>query len=273
MPVLRIKSAKPSYISVFISFLVFLLLSFQLLPVFAQSSFEKTKEDYSIQLKKYNLARNDYLTKKANYSAFQTATAKKEAFESTKIYLTETNFLLANKLLVVREFGNTVDWSNSSFSRDEVFTLLDEETNYLQNNWANIQKTTSLEQLPPLALEMETRLETSILPKVDKSIGTYEIAKTESAHKKFKTLSETVSNFVNPRATDDNRAIVHNWQSEISDIDAIIMANIGEAKEELAKIRLERKSTRVNDVITATKKAKEELKRSLSLFDEILRII
>ena len=241
--------------------------------VYSQTPFEKTKEDYSIQLKKYNEARNDYLTKKASFEAFQTATAKKEVFESTKNYLVETNFLLADKLNVLKEFGNTINWQNSTFNKEAMFTLLDEETNYLQNNWSDIQKTTALEQLPPIAEELKIRLDKSLLPKADKVIGTYEVAKTQSAHTNFKNLAQSVSNFINPRATSENTAIIHNWQTEIDNVNAAVNTNISEAKAELDKIQLDRKSSRVNKVFQLTKSAKDELKRSLNLFEEILRII
>ena len=256
--------------------LICLLLSIvsgQLSVVLSQTPFEKAKEDYSIQLKKYNEARSDYLTKKTSYQTFQTATAKKEAFESTKNYLVETNFLLADKLNVLKELGNTISWQNSGFSKDDMFNRLDEETNYLQNNWSDIQKTTALEQLPPIAEELKIRMDKSLLPKADKVIGTYEIAKTQSAHANFKNLAQSVSNFANSRATDENSAIVHNWQTEIDNVNAAVDTNISEAKGELDKIQLDRKSSRVNRVFQLTKSAKDELKRSLNLFEEILRII
>ena len=269
---LKLKARRFVYFSIFI----IMLLAFSIkhpVNVYSQTPFEKTKEDYSIQLKKYNEARNDYLTKKASFEAFQTATAKKEVFESTKNYLVETNFLLADKLNVLKEFGNTINWQNSTFSREDMFNLLDEETNYLQNNWSDIQKTTALEQLPPIAEELKIRLDTSLLPKADKVIGTYEIAKTQSAHANFKNLAQSVSNFINPRATSENTAIIHNWQTEIDNVNAAVNTNISEAKAELDKIQLDRKSSRVNKVFQLTKSAKDELKRSLNLFEEILRII
>ncbi len=269
---LKLKARRFVYFSIFI----IMLLAFSIkhsANIYSQTSFEKTKEEYSIQLKKYNEARNDYLTKKASYEAFQTATAKKEAFESTKNYLVETNFLLANKLHVVKEFGNTINWQNSTFSRGDMFNLLDGETNYLQNNWSDIQKTTALEQLPPIAAELKIRLDTSLLPKADKVIGTYEIAKTQSVHANFKNLAQAVSNFVNPRATGENTPIVHNWQTEIDNVNAAVDTNINDAKTELDKIQLDRKSSRVNRVFQLTKSAKDELRRSLNLFEEILRII
>ena len=269
---LKLKARRFVYFSIFI----IMLLAFSIkhpVNVYSQTPFEKTKEDYSIQLKKYNEARNDYLTKKASFEAFQTATAKKEVFESTKNYLVETNFLLADKLNVLKEFGNTINWQNSTFNKEAMFTLLDEETNYLQNNWSDIQKTTALEQLPPIAEELKIRLDKSLLPKADKVIGTYEVAKTQSAHTNFKNLSQSVSNFINPRATSENTAIIHNWQTEIDNVNAAVNTNISEAKAELDKIQLDRKSSRVNKVFQLTKSAKDELKRSLNLFEEILRII
>ena len=269
---LKLKARRFVYFSIFI----IMLLAFSIkhpVNVYSQTPFEKTKEDYSIQLKKYNEARNDYLTKKASFEAFQTATAKKEVFESTKNYLVETNFLLADKLNVLKEFGNTINWQNSTFNKEAMFTLLDEETNYLQNNWSDIQKTTALEQLPPIAEELKIRLDKSLLPKADKVIGTYEVAKTQSAHTNFKNLAQSVSNFINPRATSENTAIIHNWQTEIDNVNAAVNTNISEAKAELDKIQLDRKSSRVNRVFQLTKSAKDELKRSLNLFEEILRII
>ena len=269
---LKLKARRFVYFSIFI----IMLLAFSIkhpVNVYSQTPFEKTKEDYSIQLKKYNEARNDYLTKKASFEAFQTATAKKEVFESTKNYLVETNFLLADKLNVLKEFGNTINWQNSTFNKEAMFTLLDEETNYLQNNWSDIQKTTALEQLPPIAEELKIRLDKSLLPKADKVIGTYEVAKTQSAHTNFKNLAQSVSNFINPRATSENTAIVHNWQTEIDNVNAAVNTNISEAKDELDKIKLDRKSSRVNRIFQLTKSAKDELKRSLNLFEEILRII
>ena len=271
------KSLKPKAKRlVYFSIFIIMLLAFSIkhsANTYGQTPFEKTKEEYSIQLKKYNLARNNYLTKKANYEAFKTATAKKETFESTKSYLIEINFLLADKLRLVKEYGNSIDWENSNYNKNELLTLLDEELSYLQNHWADVDKTTALEQLPPLAQELKDRLNTTIVAKTDKNIGAYELVSTERAHANSNSLTQQIKSYINPLSNDNNRAIINNWDSEIDSVNQNIQLDIDKAKLEFEKISIERKSSRVNNVIEATKGARAELEKSLDLYREILRII
>lgn len=239
-----------------------------------QTPYEKAKADYLTQLKKYNDAHNSYITAKTNYKAFQTAAAKKEAFEKTKIYLFETNFLLVNKLLVIKTFGEGINWDKSEYSKDELFKYLDEEIDFLQDNYPEIQQTTSLEQLPPLADILNTRLENNILPKADKAIATFEIVKTDYSHKNFQSLYGKVKDFASSRIIESNKAILSNWQSEMDRIDESVKINLEQSKVSLEKIRLDEKSNSAkNNVLKQTNTAKSELTKSLNLFEEILRFI
>src|SRR4030043_2286969 len=77
-------------------FLLFFVISFQLSTINSQSPYEKAKADYLVQLKNYNQSKDAYITAKSNYLKFKTAVSKKEAFEKTKDYLINTNFLMVS---------------------------------------------------------------------------------------------------------------------------------------------------------------------------------
>ncbi len=256
-----------------IVFLFLLLITYHLSLVSAQTPYEKAKNDYSAQIKKYNEAKDNYITTKSNYAAFKTATAKTDAYIKTKDYLVQSNFLIADYLFVIKEFGNQINWSSSTYDRGGIFKTLDDEVNYLQENWRQIQSTSTLEDLPARADELSGHLENSTNPAVNKAMATFEVVKIQYILNNFNQLSQKLINFASPRIKADSRSIINNWQSEIDGIKKETETNLNQAKTDLEKVELAKPNKSQTDrVLESTKKAKDELSKSQDLFKEILRI-
>ena len=259
-----------------ISVILVILLTVNRQPptVFAQSPLEKAQNDYSSQLQKYNQAKENYITAKANYNAFKTAASKNDAFVKTRDYLTQTNFLITNYLLVVKEYANQLNWESSSFKKDDTFKPIDDEVNYLQDNWHQFQKTTTLEDLPILANDLSKHLENSTNPITNKTLATYEVVKTEYLVNNFNQLSQKLIDFANTKVKENNRSIVNNWLSEINIIKRETDAHIIQSKADLEKVITDSPNQyQIDQVIQNTKLTQDELLKSRDLFKEILRII
>jgi len=262
-----------------IFFLIFFFLISSLIPhhpalLFAQTPLEKVKNDYSVQIKKYNQAKEDYITAKSNYAAFNTAASKADAFLKTKEYLVQTNFLIANYLLVIKESSNQISWENLIYNKDTALKPIDEEINYLQENWRQIEKTSKLEDLPPIATQLSAHLENSTKPITNKVLTTYEVIKSEQAINRFNQISQKLKSFIEPRISEGNRSIVNNWQSEIDRIKKETEANMALAKLDFETFVVDRPNDYQKEkVLQSTKLISQELSKSKTLFNEILRII
>ena len=272
------KSLIANYIA--ISLILIALLTFSLLITnhssltFAQSPLEKAQNDYSSQLKKYNQAKESYITAKANYNAFKTATSKNDAFIKTKDYLTQTNFLITNYLFVVKEYANQLHWESSSFNKNDTFKPIDDEVIYLEDNWHQFQKTSTLEDLPNLANDLSKHLENSTNPIANKALATYEVVKAQYLVNSFNQLSQKLIDFANMKVKDNNRSIVNNWLSEINIIKRETDAHLTQSKADLEKVITNSPNQyQTNQVISNTKLTQNELIKSQNLFKEILRII
>ncbi len=242
--------------------------------IYSQTQYEKAKSDYSAQLKKYNEAKDAYVTAKSNYSAFKTATAKTDAFIKTKEYLTQANFLLVNYLFVAKEFGNQIHWENSNFSKEATLKPIDDEVNFLQDNWRKIQAASKLEDLPPTADELSKHLDNSTVPVVNRVGAIFEVVKIEYMLVSFNQVSQKLIGFVTPRIKADSKPIINNWQSEIDVIKKAVDTHLSLAKSDLEKVKADGPNgSQVNKVLESTDLAKAELLKSRNLFEEILRII
>ncbi len=262
-------------IRLLIFFLILSLVTCHLSLVSAQQSpLDEAKASYTAQLTKYNNAKEDYVTAKANYASFQTASAKGEAFTKTKEYLSQVDHLLIVYMQLVKEYGENTRWQNVSFDKSQTDGILADQINIIQAHKQELDNTQTLEELPPLAKELKDKLDNSTIPKINKIIVTFDIAQTEYVFSRFVDVSQTTNDLVQKRIGPANYTLLLNWQSEIADIKDKTATNLSLAKQSYQKIREDKNNPyQIQQTDQITQRAKVELKRSKNLFEEMLRVI
>lgn len=239
-----------------------------------QSPLNEAKANYTAQLTKYNIANENYITAKSNYISFQTASAKGEAFTKTKEYLSQVDELLLVYMRLVEEYGENSKWQNASFDKSTLDGVLDEQIILIEDHKNQVQQTETLEQLPPLAKGLKEQLDNSTIPKINKIIVTFDIAQTEYVFSRFGDVSQSTSDFVQTRINPANNTLFLNWQSEIADIKDKTANNLDLAKQNHQKIKEDKNNSfQIKQTNQIIQRAKDELKRSKNLFEEMLRVI
>lgn len=255
--------------------LTLIILHLSLITSLAQATpLEQAKSNYIQSLTKFNRAKEAHVTAKSNYSTFQTATAKAEAFTKTKEYMLAADDLLLIYLALVTAYGNESGWQSPTFDQVAQNSTISQEIEFINAHRAGAESTETLEQLPPLAAELKDHLDNSTKPKIGKIVTAYDIAQTESTFANFKDTSLTLNNLVEKRISADNHTLLLNWQSEINDIREKTETNLALAKSNYTKIKEDRNNiTQIKQTEKVTTAAKDELKRSRSLFEEMTKIL
>ena len=275
--VFLLNQAKKHKLSIVLSVLL-VVLSLQLKPALAQQTqtpVEKAKSDYNFQIAKYNDSHESYITAKESYLSFKTAVAKTNAFTQTKTYLGQTGQLYLSFFSLLQEHVNSIKWTNLSSFNQDASNILNEESAYFREFNQRVESTKTLEELPPLADELQAHIRNDTEPKMNKVLAILEIGQTDASLSEFNTLSNILDRIVLFKLrSGEAQSVLANWSSEIKSIRDITQSNIDKAKEEIAA-RPQTTYTkgdldRVTDQTTA---AKEELKRSEPLLREAARII
>jgi len=241
---------------------------------FAQTPLDQAKKDYTEKTSDLSNTKNAYITAKSTYQAFGTATAKAEAFAKTKEYLISVDRLLLSYLALVSEYGSETRWQSSSFNKAATDQVITDQITFMQDHLEKVQNTQTLEELPPLSLDLKTRLDKDTRPKINKVAETYDIAQTESIFGSFINVSQLLNEFVEKRITAQNHTLLINWQSEINDIREKTLTNLSLSKESYKKIKDDSfNSHQIKQTDEILERAKIELKRSKSLFEEMTKII
>ena len=278
------REAGKSLIGIFAALLIFFsLFTFHLLAlslpngslISAQTTpLEQAKSNYILSLTKFNKAKEEYITAKSNYTAFQTATSKGDAFSKTKEYLLSGDDLLLVYLALVSAYGNESVWQSTSFDKIAQDNTILDETAFITNHRAITDSSQTLEQLPPLAQELKKQLENSTKPKIGKIIVAYDISQTEYTFESFRDTTQTLNDLVEKRISPENHTLLLNWQSEINDIREKTETNLSLAIVSYTKIKEDKNnSTQIKQTDKITQIAKDELKRSRNLFEEMTKIL
>ena len=240
----------------------------------AQAPLDQAKKDYTEKTSDLSNAKNAYITAKSTYQAFGTATAKTEAFAKTKDYLISVDRLLLSYLALVSEYGSETRWQSSSFDKALSDQVIADQITLIQDHLKKVQNTQTLEELPPLSLDLRTQLDKVTRPKINKVVETYDIAQTESIFGSFINVSQLLNEFVEKRITAQNHTLLINWQSEINDIREKTQTNLSLSKVSYQKIKDDSyNSHQIKQTDEILERAKTELKRSKSLFEEMTKII
>lgn len=245
-------------------------------PVFAQQTpLEKAQSDYIFQYTKYRDAQEKYTSAKAAYESFKTATAKNDAYNKTKDYLTQIDKLYITYIALVQENGNAINFTAHGDDKNKVGEILKNETDYFSENTKKIEKTKTLEELPPIAQEVKEHIDADLAPRVNKVLATYEVVEVEAALDDFNALSRILDRVVVFKLrAGETKSILNNWSSEIKDIGAKTEESTQKARDALKQIEDDRASSgQLNNISELAQAAKDELKRSQLLFEEVVRII
>ncbi len=255
--------------------LVSSLITYHLSLTFAQTPLEKAQQDYTFQFTKYREAQEKYLTAKAAYLSFQTATAKNDAFLKTKDFLSQADNLYLSYIALVTEYGNSIDWQKTSLSKDKINALEETEVSYFQTHQKQISQTTTLEELPPLTQELKNHIEKSLSLRINKILATFEVAETESTFNEFSELSQAVKNKIASQSRPEKtNSILMNWISEIENIrkNTEVLKNQSIEKfNQKSEDTLEQSN--LEEITKFTQEAKSQLKKSKPLFEEVSRIL
>lgn len=254
--------------------LSFLLFASTLTPfVFGKTSLENARDDYTFQFAKYQEARTNYLQDKASYEKFKTAISKNEAFVSTKDYLLQVSKLYSSYLLLVKERGNEINWSGVQDLHDKTLKLIEEEQNFLTDYTNKINSAQTLEELTALAIELSDQNKNQTLPKLYKILSLYEITEAKATLHYLDTTSQDVEAYLSKNPP-SNQSVIANWRTEIANIKSTANSFIQRADQTLAKTAENTaKPNEFAEISQRTNSAKDNLKRSKNLFQEILRLL
>ncbi|MDP2632518.1 MAG: hypothetical protein Q8P25_02220, partial [Candidatus Curtissbacteria bacterium] len=231
--------------------------------------------DYTFQFTKYRDAQEKYVSSKSAYESFKTATAKNDAFIKTKDYLSQINKLYVTYIALVQENGNSINFTSYGDDKNKADSILKSESGYFNEQNKKVAQTKTLEELPPIAAEINTHVKDDLTPKVDQVLSIYEVVQTEAALDDFKSLSRILDRVVVFKLrAGETKSILNNWSSEIRDIQAKTEQSALKVREALAQIPDDRATnSQLNEISEIAKSAKNELKRSQPLFEEVVRII
>ena len=275
MPIL-ITKLKFKFISTSLISLTLLLFTINhlLFTASAETSLERAQSDYTFQYTKYRDAQERYQIAKSQFETFKTAVAKGEAATKTKEYLAQIDNVYIAYLLLTKEHGNFIDWGREEPQKAGIFQLLESEIVFFQDHTKQIEATQTLEELIILAENTKDHIENVLLPKINKTLATYEVVETVSAYDKFVELADKIDVLVNDRIAKEPNPFLANWTSEIKDIKEKATVPLNLAKDQLSQVRTEIASQGDLETISfQAKKSKEELKKSQALFEEALRIL
>ncbi len=240
-----------------------------------QQRLAKAQEDYSYQFSKYEDCHNQYINNRSAYIAFQTTTAKNNAFLTTKDCLTKIYDVYIAYIRYIKEQGNAFNWSKDDTEKNVIFKTLDDEITYFQNTQPNVGNLQTLEDTIPYASELKTHITKTTYLIIQKALATYEVAESEAALENFTNLSAKIRSFVTTRI-DQNQysSFLANWDSEIADIKSHSENYNSQARQALTTFNpILSDSGSIDSVSSFTKKTKAELLRSKAIFAEILKLI
>lgn len=254
----------------------FFFISSLLFPAVAQQTpLERAQSDYNFQFTTYRDSQDEYTKAKATYLSFKTAVSKNDAFVATKDYLIQIDQLYLAFIALTEEHGNTINWSKSTISKDETTKTLKEEKTYLADHKQKVQNTKTLEELPPLADELEAHIKNPLELKVNKTLASFEVVEAETVFEEFNSLSRILDRIVLFKLrAGETKSILANWASEVKDIRDKTTEKLNGAKDQLANHQQSTINSGDLDRITdMSQEAKDELKRSKPLFEELIRIL
>lgn len=240
----------------------------------AQESLDKARQDYSFQFSKYREIQKDYQSAKSQYESFKTATSKNEAFLKTKDYLGQIDNLLIAYVLLINENGQRVNWQSNAKARDSIANSFQAEISYFEDHKQKVQKVSTLEELPPLAKELNEHLSQITFLKVYRTLASYEYTHAKSTFSEFNKIFSSLDEYISINYPQQNNTVISNWRSEIRNIGEKTKTNLDLAEEKYSKTKLDTANKdEYKEISLYSTKAAQELKKTKILFDEILRIL
>ncbi|OGD88569.1 hypothetical protein A2693_03645 [Candidatus Curtissbacteria bacterium RIFCSPHIGHO2_01_FULL_40_12] len=272
MPQSKVSSIKYFVLSIVFSFLILSVIA--IIPAFAQESLEKARADYSFQFSKYREIQKEYQSAKSQYESFKTATSKNEAFLKTKDYQAQIDNLLIAYVLFVNEAGSKVNWQSNAPDRNKITESFEAENSYFKDHREKVQKAQTLEELPPLAKELNEHLNKITFLKIYRALSVYELTHVNSTFDNFNKIYNSLNEYISGKNSGQSNSVISNWQSEMTSITMQAETNFVRAQKKYSQIKQETASKgEYQEISLYSTKTSQELKKTKILFDEILRIL
>ncbi|OGD95609.1 hypothetical protein A3F02_03080 [Candidatus Curtissbacteria bacterium RIFCSPHIGHO2_12_FULL_38_9b] len=252
----------------------FLVPIYQKSNLFSQNQFENAKKDYAFHFLKYNDQRQKLSQANSSYNTFKTVAAKNDLFIATRDYLLQINNLYIAYINTVIEYSNEINWSKLSEKRAHINQKLESEKQYFRTHQPNIQNVTTLEELPPLSDDLRKYIEEQTKPAIYMAFITYEMANIQSTDEEFEQLLALVKTQLNLKLQSGENTTISNWFSEINSIQQTSNTYLDGANakfENLDESVVNRRN--LNEILQDTSTTKNELKKSINLFEEVLQIL
>ncbi len=178
----------------------------------------QAQESYAYQVTKYIELKDKYQTAKSTFLTFKTATAKNDAFQKTKDYLKQIDNVYKAYLLLVEERTNTISWDYASTPREGLLQKIKDEITYFDNNQKDIDASQALEDLPQLAKNIQSHVETTTLKIAFDTLAATDLAQIEEANALFHSDYKLVDDFASPKTK--SRELYNNWKTELDKMQA-----------------------------------------------------
>ncbi len=273
MPVLSFIANRRSLIVFILVLFHFSLFTFHFSLASAQVPLAETKVAYNDQFAKYTNAHEAYVTSKARYQTFKTTAAKNELFITTKGYLQQVDSLYIAYFIYLQAYTNSLDWPKTTLSKTDIDNVISSELKFVTIHKDTVFTTKTLEDLPPVALILKTRLNSTTYKEVDKVLAKLEIAKTDVNYVNFVTLASGIDVLVTTRLVQSNPTVLANYKTEIAEIDLQIKTNIDSSKAILEEFNIKKSDLQKKQIFKITGSATDNFDRVVELFEEILRLI
>lgn len=236
----------------------------------AASPLETAQSDYNFQSSQFRNVKERFANAKAAYISFKTAASKDQAFSTSKEYLTQASTLYIAYYALVKEYGNSLDWSDKSDVHTKLATTMDDASTYFLQVKDAVTRAQTLEDLTKIAADIDKNLKDKFDPQTYYTLANYELASGKQLYRQFLELAQKLGESKQSFA---NSSTLLNWQTEIDDIKAKSTISINSAQDQLDHMPQTRVNTgEVEQIKKAVDGTKKELLRAKPLFLEAAKL-
>lgn len=252
--------------------LVTLLLLVFIFSFFASGTKASAKDDYSLAFSRYRDAQENYKKAKDTYNTFKTLEAKSSSFTTGKEYLGEIDLVLLAYYFYLLDYENSLNWHDKNDIKNKSEKIINDEKVYLVQFQKRIDVTKTLEEIAPLAQELEKHQGDETQNKLNVAIASFVYI---SSYDNFSRFGDIASDLIGKAQikTASSSAIVNNWQSEIESIKKSSHNSLAEAQKIIDQGGSKLYDGDLKKVIGFTGKIGLEMRRSIDLFREILKYL
>lgn len=228
----------------------------------------KAQDDYSHALVKTKDSRENYLTAKASYNTFKTATSKDIAIGKTKDYLINVDNLYLAFIYLIKENGNSFNWQDPG-KKENIAQDFNETVKDIENHKKNVEAAINFDELSTLATNLKQLADSKIEPQFNYALAHFEIAYTESLLIDFQSIKDKLYSHIDQTRLDDSNLIIPRLQKEIANREERVKEQIKNSRKDLEGIASVTDKQHVGRISEKTAVAKDHLRSAIKLAEEI----